>query len=388
MRGAYSFGERGADNSFSSCIFVYNDERGFEHIRLLYGDFSLPDNLYGGGCFVSWMPLDELGVSFMTTPWWATLYMLDTKTGEFLNVSEQYRAFYRDEILSSVRQSLLYALYGGSEERDEYVLRQLEYDKEHYYRVYEAAYGKRPDALPELRRPVANSKTVYADIDRDGDDDKIEVMFFNTEDEDAKDYDAAWFCVNGIWRYCVIPGNSKSGYFILPDFAVVSLDGVSVVIALEADSDSNPRVSLYRLYDGAAMAYVCNAALWGRVVSDSDDLRVAFHGDGSATGFRRSAFSDDIVITFAYSSNEGGFLNLDRPEDGLYEAESPETLILAEPLYAYLERDASSQAISLFTGRQVFPIASDETAWLKMRTASGQVFWVHCESEDDFPKFK
>ena len=213
-------------------------------------------------------------------------------------------------------------------------------------------------------------------------------MFFNTEDEDAKDYDAAWFCVNGIWRYCVIPGNSKSGYFILPDFAVVSLDGVSVVIALEADSDSTPRVSLYRLYDGAAMAYVCNAALWGRVVSDSDDLRVAFHGDGSATGFRRSAFSDDIVITFAYSSNEGGFLNLDRPEDGLYEAESPETLILAEPLYAYLERDASSQAISLFTGRQVFPIASDETAWLKMRTASGQVFWVHCESEDDFPKFK
>jgi hypothetical protein len=81
-------------------------------------------------------------------------------------------------------------------------------------------------------------------------------------------------------------------------------------------------------------------------------------------------------------------LNLDRPEDGLYEVESPKALILAEPLYAYLEQDASSQTISLFAGQQVFPVASDEVAWLKMRTASGQMFWVHCKSEDGFPKFK
>ncbi len=388
VRGAYGFGERGADNDFSTLVFVYSDAMGFEHIRMLYGDFSLPGSLKGRKCFVSWSPLMELGVSFMATPWWAKCYALSAETGVFTDVSEQNRAFYRDERLPSVKQSLIYSMYAhrpDGEVDDEYDQIQLEYDRKHYALVYEAAYGMRPDAMPELREPAVNSNTVFADIDDDGDADSIEIMFFNTLDESSKEYDAAWFRVNGVWRYTVMPGYGASGQYIYPDFTVVDFDSEGAVVALEIASDSGTRVELYRLYDQAAMADICNDTLWGGVLGETQ--RVVFHGGGRATGFRRSAFSVDIIVTYEYSS-EGGFLNLDWPEDGLFAAKAAKPLVLGAPLFAYLERDMSSRAISLYPSQEVFPIASDEGEWLKMHSASGQVFWVHCESEEDYPRFK
>lgn len=273
---------------------------------------------------------------------------------------------------------------GMGDEMEELAELELEYGGEFYRRVYEATYGVRPDKLPELRQPKANSEVCFADIDGDGEDEAFEAMFFNYYDEDSPDYNSAWFCINGQWRHWVYLGEGLRHSLCAID---IWKDSPGVEIAFEIETELGPYARIFKFHGSGGMAYVDNDAIWGKVLGrTSSNLYLTIPGDGTATGFRRSIFSPDITVQFNYSSS-GDFLNRDKPEDGLYETWCSRELILAKPLRAYLEKDTDSQPVEVFAGQRITPYASDEREWLRFHTASGQEFWAYFASEADYPEF-
>ena len=88
------------------------------------------------------------------------------------------------------------------------------------------------------------------------------------------------------------------------------------------ETENNSTLSTAQLIQNESFSAGSNENIYNSTVDGWTWVSILGSGDGTN-------FSDDLVIRFAYSSN-GGFLNLDRPEDGLYEVESPKHCFFLE----------------------------------------------------------
>ncbi len=383
VRGVYSFGETGADNSNTTNIFVFTDQAGYERIRYNYNELFVPQGLRGAGVFMEMEPVWSLGLGMSQTPVWETLYTLNTGTGAFEDVSERYRGYYRDEILPEAERTLLYERCEALSEPDYNAAEEYE---RYYSMAYSAAFGQAPSELPQLPEPEANSETVSADMDGDGEDETIQVMFFDfSADQDGGV--GVWFNVDGEWDIAYI----LSGDTVEREISVVDWDAEKpgVELAFESLVLDDRRVELFTLSDGKVKR-LTNGPIAGSVLHPGAEDAIAFNGDGTATGYARPWFAPRLLMEMRYAAmtdeHYAGLIDSVPPEDGLYRLLPGEPLVLKEPFEAYLQ-GTDAQRIEIFAGQRITPAFSD--GWLFWgETASGQAFYADCDTPERYPVFE
>ncbi len=383
VRGVYGFGETGADNINTTNVFVYADPLGYEHIRYNYNELFVPQSLRSAGVFMEMEPVWSLGLGMSQTPVWETLYALDTETGAFTDVSESHREYYRDEILPEAEQTLLYERYDALSEPDYNAVEEYE---RYYSMACFAAYGHEPKELPQLLEPKANSDTIFADMDGDGESETIQVMFFDFNGD--RYGGGVWFNVDGEWNIAyILPGDTVEQEIGVVDWDI-STPGVE--LAFECAGTYDRGVELFTLSDGQVQR-LTNGPIAGSALHPEAGDAIVFRGDGTATGYARCWFAPQIIMEqqYATSSDEyyAGLVDSVPPENGLYKLLPGKPLVLKEPLIAYLTDSESARRIEIFAGQGITPTFSDGWRfWGK--TASGQAFCAEFDTPEQYPVFE
>lgn len=400
IRGVYSFGEVGADNSFSTYIIVYTDNQGYEHIRLLFGEIFEGHRQDGSYAFIlnDWRTMNQFGLTVAGTISWRRAISIDVSTGEFVDVSRQHSDFFKQKIPKLEWELATILLDSEYDHRYRAERDQLTALLRHYYEQVE---GEQPeDIYSRLPKLEPNSPAIWADLDGDGSSEKIEPCFYGSEGKDSKTYEHVKFRVNSKWIY--YPMFCGEGPH---EIHIVDIDTGKPGVDLAIEDAENECVYIYRHMldtytkqngwkneiqdDWEDMVVSLDSIkVLGALPENHGGLSIAMPGDGSICGARRSELIPELLLRVVYigptiygSYEQLGPYGSYYTENVLmYEAVVPIPINLGQncELYRFPNGELSNSTV---LGTQYFIIASDEKEWLKISDLWGRsIYYVKSKS--------